>query len=81
MDKATINFQEFVTRWNMEIIPNKAKDIRLGQSLMNYLHEIWREEYVRISSVHYYDQTNIDCFYVDDLIPNTLKHLEKVWKN
>ena len=48
---------------------------------MNYLAGIWFEEYKRISSLDYYDETNIDCFYVDKLIPNTLKHLEKVWIN
>lgn len=74
-------FQEFKNIWETNIIPNKHPDIREGQSLMNFLGDVWLEEYKRISSIHYYDETNIDCFYNDKLIPNTLIHLEKVWKN
>lgn len=76
-----LTFVDFISQWENNILPNKPDYIRKGQSLMNFLAEVWFEEYNRLSSVHYYDETNIDCFYRDDLIPNTLKHLEKVWKN
>lgn len=76
-----MNFQDFKNKWETDIKPNRHPDIREGQSLMNFLGEVWIEEYKRLSSVHYYDQTNIDCFYNDKLIPNTLNHLEKEWKN
>jgi hypothetical protein len=77
-----MTFQEFKNTWETEILPNKPIFIREGQALMNYLADVWFEEYQRISSVHYYDypKTNIDCFYNDSLIPNTLKHLEEIWK-
>lgn len=55
-------------------------ELRKGQVLMNYLASVWMDEYKKISSVHYYDRTDIDCFYNDRLIPNTLKHLKEVWK-
>ena len=76
-----MNFIEFKNNFEKDILPNKPEFIREGQALMNYLGDMWFEEYKRLSSVHYYDQTNIDCFYNDKLIPNILKHLEKVWIN
>jgi len=72
-------FHEFLINWELKILPQKDQMIRRGQSLMNYLELIWPEESKRISSIHYYDESNIDCFYIDDLIPSTLKHLENVW--
>lgn len=72
-------------RFNNELInvvwPNKPKYIRKGQALMNYLADVWFEEYKRISSVHFYDQTDIDCFHRDNLIDNTLAHLKRQWVN
>ena len=76
-----MTYNEFLENWNKNILPNKHEDERKGQSLMNYLGDVWFEEYKRISSIHFYDKTNIDCFYKDELIPNTLTHLEKVWIN
>jgi hypothetical protein len=76
-----MSFELFKQDFYEEILPNKPEYIREGQALMNYLGDIWIEEYKRISSNHFYDETDIDCFYNDKLIPNTLKHLEKVWKN
>lgn len=74
-----ISFKEFIWNWEIQILPNKPKLIRVGQALMNYLATVWYEEYWRISSINYYDETNIDCFYNDELIPNTLKHLSNIW--
>ena len=76
-----MTFNEFRDDLNNEILPNKPSFIREGQAIINYLADVWFEEYKRISSVHYYDETNIDCFFNDALIPNTLKHLQKVWNN
>lgn len=81
MKQPSLTFIEFKNKWENDILPNKPSYIRKGQSLMNYLAEVWFEEYQRLSSVHYYNETNIDCFYRDDLIPNTLKHLQTIWKN
>ena len=80
-NKDSITFKEFKTNWELDILPNTPKHIKKGQSLMNYLSTVWMEEYRRLSSVHYYDSCDIDCFFNDDLIDNTLKHLKKVWKN
>ena len=76
-----MEYKDFAKKVETEILPNKQPFIRKGQAIMNYLGDVWIEEYKRLSSVHYYDQTNIDCFYNDDLISNTMKHLEKVWQN
>lgn len=76
-----MTFKDFQNTFFSEILPAKPSYIRDGQCLMNYLAEVWIEEYVRIASVHYYDKTDIDCYYKDDLISNTLKHLEDVWYN
>lgn len=76
-----MTYKKFKKEWEENILPNKESFIREGQALINFLGDVWSEEYKRISSVHYYDETNIDCFFNDKLIPNTLKHLEKVWVN
>lgn len=76
-----MTFNEFEKSWKHDILPNKESYIREGQSLMNYLAKVWFKEYERLSSFHYYDKNNIDCFYVDKLIPNTLSHLKNVWHN
>lgn len=76
-----MTFKEFKNNWENIVLPSKRDHIRKGQSLMIYLSEVWHEEYLRLSSVHFYEENYINCFYNDSLIPNTLKHLEKVWKN
>jgi hypothetical protein len=76
-----MTYDRFIEKFNTEVLPNKPTFIRPGQALMNYLWDVWHEEYKRISSQHFYDETDIDCFYNSNLIPNTLKHLEKVWSN
>lgn len=76
-----MTYLEFKNSFETEILPNKPAFIREGQALINYLGDVWLEEYKRISSQHFYDETNIDCFYNNNLIPNTLNHLEKAWKN
>lgn len=76
-----MTFTEFKQSFQNDILPNKPEFIREGQALINYLGDVWIEEYKRLSSVHYYDETNIDCFYNDGLIPNTWNHLKKVWYN
>ncbi len=81
MNKPTLTYRDFMTRWHTTILPKKDNYIREGQAFMNYLGEVWIDEYKRISSVHYYDRTDIDCFFNDQLIPNTINHLEKAWDN
>lgn len=78
LGKPIISYEEFLASYELKVA-EKEDHIREGQLLMNYLWDVWEDEYKRIASVHYYDKTNIDCFYNDKLIPNTLKHLEKVW--
>lgn len=76
-----MEFQEFKDNF-LELIWNpEDQTLRKGQSLMIFLHEIWSKEYHRISSMDYYPEKNIDCFYNDKLIDNTFTHLEKEWKN
>lgn len=79
MNKPKISYSEFVTKYNGEILRNKKSFIRKGQALMIYLADVWYDEYIRLSSLSYYGETDIDCFYKDELIDNTLKHLKKVW--
>ena len=75
-----MTFHEFKHKWINSVLPRENKSIRVGQSLMNFLAVINPEEYKHISSIHYYDRTDIDCFFNDKLIPNTLEHLETNWK-
>ena len=74
MDKPTITFEEFLEEWNNFVSPTKNKYLRKGQALMNYLYEVWREEYLRLTN------TSLDCFYRDDIIPKTIDHLQQIWK-
>lgn len=75
-----MTFKEFEKEYfkELDISPNY---LRKGQVLMNFLADKWFAEYKRLSSLDYYSQTDIDCFYNDRLIPNTLKHLGSVWDN
>lgn len=79
-DTPSISFNQFLHTYNSFVLRTKPPYIRKGQALINYLHEIWPEEYNRISSINYYNETNIDCYYNDKLINNTIKHLKSVWK-
>ncbi len=76
-----LTFVDFISQWENDVLPNKPSCIIKGQSLMNFLAEIWFDEYKRISEAEHPREKYYDCFYRDDLIPNTLKHLEKIWKN
>ncbi len=67
--------KEFKNKWETEILPNKESFIREGQALINFLGDVWIEEYKRINN------TEFDCFHSNRLIPNTWKHLKKVWIN
>ena len=75
-DRPKISFDDFIS-----LTKQKDNSLRKGQHIMNILYSVWEEEYKRLSSVHYYDRTDIDCFYNDSLIPNTLEHLENIWIN
>jgi hypothetical protein len=77
MDRPLIPFVEFKRQW--EELRGFPQTGHKGSFLMRLVHRYWKEEYLRITSVHYYDETNIDCCFNEELIPNTLKHLEKVW--
>jgi hypothetical protein len=70
-----MTYLQFKNKWEVEILPNKEPNIRKGQSLMNFLFNVSAKEYKRMAN------TDIHCFYNDDLINNTLEHLEKVWGN
>lgn len=76
-----MDFNDFIQHFYDNLLPNKKTGIRTGQAFMNYLHSVWPEEYNRISSIYFYDEDNIDCFYKDELIDNTIEHLRIVWKN
>lgn len=70
-----MTYTEFKTKWETEILPNKPTFIREGQALINYLGDVWMNEYERINN------TENDCFHRNSLILNTWKHLEKVWNS
>lgn len=77
-----MTFTEFKNNFEENILPNKPEFIREGQALMNYLGDVWIEEYKRITTLHRdYPRPVVDCFYNDKNIPNTWKYLEEVWYN
>lgn len=73
-----MKFEDFYTRYVGEILHEKPPYIRNGQALMNFLNEIWPEEYRRIIEGEYVGES-IDCFYNDNYISITINHLEKIW--
>jgi hypothetical protein len=75
-----MTYDSFYTQYIGEILNEKPQYIRAGQSLMTFLFDIWPEEYNRITEGKYIG-VSIDCFYNDNIIPKTLKHLEQVWHN
>lgn len=77
-DKAIIKFSDFIDLYNENL--HNLKEHRKGQHLMLLLCKIWPDEYKRISSIDYYDRTDIDCYYNDELIDNTINHLQSVWQ-
>ncbi len=75
-----MTFTEFKQSFQNDILPNKPEFIREGQALINYLGDVWVEEYKRLSLCEeYYDRNDIDCFHSDRYIPNTWEHLKEVW--
>ena len=73
-----MTFNEFEHAWH--IYQNKYSELRRGQALMITLAKFNMKEYSRICSGHYKDKKHLDCFYVDEFIPNTLHHLKEVWE-
>jgi len=76
-----VSFEQFISTWYTRILPNKPYYIRLGQSLMTYLYDVWPAEYERILFDRFYIKKELDCFYLDSIIHRTLVHLGKVWNN
>ncbi len=70
-----LTYQEFLVElystWDHTIL-------RKGQYLMNLLHKHWPEECHRVVASDIKDK-QINCFYNDNLVSNTLEHLSKVW--
>ena len=71
-----MTFEQFKNKYYQEILPNEHIDIRKGQSLMNFLSQVWFKQYKRMTSKF---ADNVDCFNNDNLIPNTLNHLQNNW--
>ena len=74
-----MTYKKFIEAWYDTVLPDKEPEIRMGQSLMNYLCEVWVVEYNRIVMGNYQAEGNIDCFFLDSVIPKTMTHLEQVW--
>jgi hypothetical protein len=71
-----MTFEQFKNRFYQEVLPNKDFNLRNGQALMIFLSQVWFVQYKRMTSkfVH-----NVDSFYNDNLIPNTLNYLQSNW--
>ena len=46
---------------------------RYGQALMNVLYTVWPEKYKELTN------SELDCYYKEDLVPTTLKLLKEEW--
>ena len=52
----------------------KYPTLRLGQTIMNRLYDCNINKYKAILETEY------DCFYLDSVVPKTLKKLEEEWE-
>ena len=68
-----MTFEEFEDYFDNKIVPDKRKEIRLGQAYMLHLFHHWPVEYTRITG------TENDCFYSDKRLNKTKEHLRKSW--
>lgn len=73
-----MTFKEFELAW--QTYQNKHSELRRGQALMITLAKYNMKEYNRICGGQYKNKKELDCFYVDEFIPNTLHHLKEVWE-
>jgi hypothetical protein len=69
-----LNFEQFLNRVDKVYYENEF-ELRYGQVLMNVLHQIWPDQYKKLSGGEY------DCYYDDGTARSTLDYLEKVWND
>jgi hypothetical protein len=73
-----VTFDQFIEKVDSVYEKNNelyVDKLRYGQTLMNVLHDVWRDKYYEITNTEY------DCFYKDDTVRYTVGKLEKEWKN
>lgn len=71
-----MTYQEFLIKLYST---HDIKTQRTGQYLMNLLHEVWEPQATKITAESNMGKSKNDCFYNDNLVPNTLEYLAKVW--
>jgi len=69
-----LSFEHFLNRVDKVYYENEF-ELRYGQVLMNVLHQIWPDQYKKLSGGEY------DCYYDDGTARSTLDYLEKVWND
>jgi hypothetical protein len=69
-----MTFEQFLLKVDRFYHDNEF-EMRYGQSIMNMLHQIWPDQYKKIT------QTDLDCFYDDGTAKSTLEYLEKEWND
>lgn len=71
-----ITFDQFIEKVNSIYEKNKhdyLNSLRYGQTLMNVLHDCYKEKYKEI------ENTDLDCFYRDDIVEKTISQLKQNW--
>jgi hypothetical protein len=67
-----INFEQFLDKADKFYYENEF-ELRHGQAIMNVLHLVRSDLYKKIT------QTDLDCFYDDGTVKDTLDYLERIW--
>lgn len=67
-----MTFEQFLEKADRFYCENEF-ELRYGQSIMNILYQVRPDKYKEIT------QTDLDCFYDDSTIKDTLDHLERTW--
>lgn len=68
-----MTYQEFEDELLLKVLRDKPKELRIGQSVFNYLHE------VKTNIARELAGSDIDCFSNDRNIPKVLNYAKKHW--
>lgn len=67
-----MTFEQFLDKVDKFYYENEF-ELRYGQSIMNMLYQVRPNKYKEIT------QTDLDCFYDDGTVKDTLDYLERIW--
>ena len=68
-----MTFEDFL--YSIVELKSQHPELRVGQAIMNILYDCNIDKYTDILWTEY------DCFYIESLVPRTLKKLKEEWND